>query len=117
MQHFEHGGADAPGLAAPAVAQKGEGPAGTTPQTPQFNAQHDEANHATTGTACVAGADPLKPWRTAQAKCILAGYHASLIDDDAGRPMLIVSRWALCKSFSSVAEVEAWLVRVEGRAS
>lgn len=57
----------------------------------------------------------LKPWRNVQAKCILAGHHASLIDDDAGRPMLIVSRWALCKSFTSVAEVEAWLAQVTGK--
>lgn len=56
----------------------------------------------------------LKPWRTAQAKCTLAGHHASLIEDDAGRPMLIVSRWAMCKAFTSVAEVEAWLGQVTG---
>jgi hypothetical protein len=55
-----------------------------------------------------------KAWLNLQAKCLMAGFPASLIDDDAGQPLLIVSRWALTKSFSSVAEADAWLARVGG---
>jgi hypothetical protein len=55
-----------------------------------------------------------KAWLNLQAKCLMAGFPASLIDDDAGQPLLIVSRWALTKSFSSVAEADAWLRRVGG---
>jgi hypothetical protein len=55
-----------------------------------------------------------KPWLNLQAGCLMAGFPASLIDDDAGQPLLVVSRWALTRSFSSVAEAEAWLARVGG---
>ena len=53
-----------------------------------------------------------KAWSTAQAKCLLAGFTAALIDDDGGKPQLIVSRWALTRAFASPAEAEAWLRRV-----
>ena len=41
-------------------------------------------------------------------------FSASLIDNDAGRPMLVLSRWALFKRFVDLAEAEAWLNRVGG---
>jgi hypothetical protein len=63
-----------------------------------------------------AAADARKPWLTTQAKCLMAGFHASLIEDDGGAPLLVVSRWALTRSFSSVAEAETWLARVGGAA-
>ncbi|MBS0442824.1 MAG: hypothetical protein JSR38_12775 [Proteobacteria bacterium] len=56
----------------------------------------------------------LKPWRTLQARALLAGFHASLIDGDDGRPELVVSRWALTRSFTDLSEAGAWLSRVEG---
>ncbi len=63
-----------------------------------------------------AAADARKPWLTTQAKCLMAGFPASLIEDDAGKPLLVVSRWALTRSFSSVGEAEVWLARVGGKA-
>lgn len=59
----------------------------------------------------------LKPWRTLQAECLLAGFSANLIDGDNGRPLLVVSRWALCKSFDGVAEARVWLAMVTGSAA
>jgi len=59
-------------------------------------------------------ADARKPWRNLQARFQLAKFGASLIDGDDGRPSLVVSRWALCKSFNYPAEAEAWLKRVRG---
>jgi hypothetical protein len=63
-----------------------------------------------------ASTDIRKGWLNVQAKCLMAGFPASLIDDDAGQPLLVVSRWALTRSFSSVAEAETWLARVGGAA-
>lgn len=70
----------------------------------------DEAGHS-------ARMDALKPWKTAQARCLLAGFTAALTDGDDGRPMLVVSRWALCRSFTELDELEAWLRRVTGSAT
>ncbi|MCA0241117.1 MAG: hypothetical protein LCI02_09650 [Proteobacteria bacterium] len=53
-----------------------------------------------------------KAWATVQAQCALAGFKADLIDNDDGCLMLIVSRWALTRSFSLPADVESWLRRV-----
>lgn len=53
-----------------------------------------------------------KAWTTIQARCALSGFKADLIDNDDGCLMLIVSRWALTRSFTSPAEAEAWLQRV-----
>ncbi len=62
------------------------------------------------------GGDPLKPWRTVQARFALAGLTAELVDGDDGQPMLVVSRWALTKCLRSVAEADAWLERFQGGA-
>lgn len=72
---------------------------------------HDEHQHAATA----AGAT-VKRLKTAQALALLAGYGAELTDDDAGRPMLVISRWALTKSFTDATQAEAWLAQVTGRA-
>lgn len=53
-----------------------------------------------------------KTWRTIQAQCLLEGFKADLIEGDDGRPQLIVSRWALCRSFSTPDEAATWLARV-----
>lgn len=64
-------------------------------------------------TASLAGlARRHKLWATAQARCALAGFRADLIDGDDGSPMLVVSRWALCRAFGTPGEVEVWLARV-----
>ena len=59
----------------------------------------------------------LKPWRTLQAECMLAGFSANLIDGDNFRPLLVVSRWALTTAFDDVAQARAWLARVTGSAA
>lgn len=56
-------------------------------------------------------ADPLKAWRTAQARAALAGYQAEVIQLDNGQTGLVLSRWNLTRTFDDVAAVEAWLVR------
>lgn len=56
----------------------------------------------------------LKVWRTAQAQALLAGYTAVLGENDAGRPELIVSRWALTRSFSDLEGFDLWLRRAGG---
>lgn len=55
-----------------------------------------------------------KEWRTAQAQALLAGYAAELGEDDAGRPELIVTRWAMTRAFSDLVEFEHWLLRARG---
>ena len=55
-----------------------------------------------------------KPWLNLQARYLLQKFHASLLDGDDGKPLLVVSRWALCKSFTDLAVAEAWLKRVGG---
>lgn len=58
-----------------------------------------------------------KAWVTAPARATLAGFHASLIDTDCGRPQMVCSRWAMTRAFDNLAEVETWLARVEGKAA
>jgi hypothetical protein len=58
-----------------------------------------------------------KAWSTMQARATLAGFRADLIEGDDGRPMLIVSRWAVCRSFTSLTEAGAWCDQVAGEAA
>ena len=73
-------------------------------------AQGFRGQGTTDNTDCAA-----KPWLRLQAELLLAGFPATLIEGDDGGPLLIVSRWAMTKSFDSVPEAEAWLARVKGR--
>jgi hypothetical protein len=57
---------------------------------------------------------PLKAWKTLQAECLLAGFEASLIDGDDGRPQLVISRGAMTRSFTDLAAAQAWLWRAAG---
>lgn len=54
-------------------------------------------------------------WATAQARATLAGFHASLIETDDGRPQLVCSRWAMTRAFDNLPEVETSLARVTGQ--
>lgn len=67
----------------------------------------------TCDATCSSCADP-KAWRTAQARAALAGYQAVLLD---GRPLLVVTRWNLTRSFNDHAAFETWLARVTGVAA
>lgn len=62
--------------------------------------------------APVADSPALKPWLTARARATLAGFTATLTRTDDGRPELIVSRWALTRAFTDIAELDRWLQRV-----
>lgn len=75
-------------------------------------AEVHEKSIAGTGAVCLDRTAAVKPWLRLQAECLMAGFPASLIDGDNGKPLLVVSRWALCRSFSSAPEAEAWLARV-----
>ena len=59
--------------------------------------------------------DPTKRLATLQARAALAGIVLTPIDDDAGRQVFIVSRWALCTQLDSLDAVSIWLDRVTGR--
>jgi len=61
------------------------------------------------GTTCDA-----KAWATAQARCALLGITATRTEADNGRPLFIVTKWALTRSFESLPELAAWLDQVEG---
>jgi hypothetical protein len=49
---------------------------------------------------------------TIRARCALAGIALHVTTDDRGHPMFVASRWALTRTFESLAEVETWLCRV-----
>ncbi len=63
---------------------------------------------------CRGAASMPKPWLTLQARALLVGLRASLLAGDDGRPELVVSRWAMTRSFRDLREAEAWLVRAGG---
>lgn len=50
-----------------------------------------------------------KKLATAKARTALWGGTLASIDGDDGRPLLIVSRWALCKSFTDLDDVDRFL--------
>lgn len=56
-----------------------------------------------------------KALNTIRARCALLGIVLATTEDDRGRSLFVVSRWAMTRAFSSLAEVESWLVGIEGR--
>lgn len=58
-----------------------------------------------------------KAWATVQAELVLGGWHAALIDGDDGRPLLVVSRWAMTRSFDDLTEAQRWANQVLGSSS
>jgi len=73
-------------------------------------------NQSTTDTADSAGNhDDRKAWLRVQAQLLLAGFLAELTEGDDGQPLLIVTRWALTRSFTNIAEAQIWAARVGGR--
>ncbi len=51
---------------------------------------------------------------TLRASCALAGIAMHFTTDDLGKTMLVASRWALTRTFETLAEVDVWLDRVTG---
>lgn len=54
---------------------------------------------------------------TARARAALAGVTMARIENDAGRMVYIVSRWAMTRELEDLDAVEAWLDRVAGSAA
>jgi hypothetical protein len=52
--------------------------------------------------------DP-KAFSTLQARAALAGITLSVVPNDGGRIVFIVTRWALTREFSHLRDVIAWL--------
>lgn len=59
-------------------------------------------------------ASPAKAFANCQARAAMLGVTLHALPDDGGRTEYIATRWALTKSFAELAEVEAWLGRLEG---
>jgi len=51
----------------------------------------------------------------ARARIALLGGTLHVIDNDRGRPVFVVSRWALTKELADIEAVERWLAQVEPR--
>lgn len=62
-------------------------------------------------TCTEASARERKRIDTARARVALWGGTLVTTDGDDGQPLYIITRWSLTRSFTSVAEVEAWLQR------
>ena len=59
-----------------------------------------------------ASVDRVKLLSSAKAICALWGGVLTEIDDDEGRPLYVVARWSLTRSFHDLDEVMAFLRRV-----
>lgn len=55
-----------------------------------------------------------KAWVTLQAELALAGWQAALTEADDGEPLMVVSRWAMTRSFTDLAEAQTWARQVVG---
>lgn len=55
---------------------------------------------------------PAKRVATAQARAALVGITVDQVQGDFGLE-LVATRWALCKRFSSLEQLEAWLDEVD----
>lgn len=56
-----------------------------------------------------------KTLNTIRARCALLGIVLAVTEDDHGQPLYVATRWAMTRAFSSLTEVEGWLVGIEGR--
>ena len=68
-----------------------------------------------TNAAIVAPAENLgKPFANLRARCALAGIVLSAIENDHGKTVYIVSKWALTRELPDLESVSAWLQKVTG---
>lgn len=63
------------------------------------------------------GEDTGKRFNTLQARAALAGVALAAIEDDAGRPAYVVTRWALTRQLSDLDSVERWMDQLTGAAT
>ena len=105
MAALHHVGAVAPGPVTPCKSDEAAGGSGFL------------GTGTADGSDCASATARRKPWVTVQAGVLVAGYRADLLEGDDGRPLLIISRWALTRSFTEVTDARAWLALVTGRAT
>lgn len=55
-----------------------------------------------------------KQYATLRARCALAGVMLHQIENDYGKTVYIVSRWALCRELPDLESAAAWLDCVTG---
>lgn len=58
----------------------------------------------------------IKEFETLRARAALAGITLHSGRDTLGKDVFVVSRWAMTRTFASLAEVAAWLDTVTGKA-
>lgn len=58
---------------------------------------------------------PDKDFATLQARAALNSVILHKLEDDRGREVYIVSRWALTREMRTLDEVSTWLDRVTGK--
>ena len=56
-----------------------------------------------------------KHFATLQARAALEQVVLLQTTNDHEQPLYVASRWAMCKAFGSLDEVEVWLARVTGK--
>jgi hypothetical protein len=56
-----------------------------------------------------------KQFATLRARAALSGVELYQVDDDVGRPLFIVTKWAMTSAMSTLDDVAAWLARVDGK--
>ena len=110
LQHHLDVGAAAPSLAAAAIGQKGEGPASTTRQTPQFTNQTQHPNDTEIGAVCLDAAGKLKA--TAAAELALRGFSLQELADGS----FAITRWNLCRPCAGLADVRQFIRQIGGAA-
>lgn len=67
--------------------------------------------------ALASRSDQAKARETLRARCALKGIVLQVSADDRGRPEYIVTQGAWTRAFSTTAELEGWVDRVEGKAT
>jgi hypothetical protein len=55
-----------------------------------------------------------KQYATLQARCALAGVSLHRLENDHGKTVFIVSKWALTRELPDLDALSAWLDRVAG---
>lgn len=61
------------------------------------------------GNSAAAEAVDHKRLATARARCALWGGTLTVTEGDDGRPLFVISRWALCRQCVDLDEVDAFL--------
>lgn len=60
-------------------------------------------------------ADADKRFANLRSRAALAGVELYAIDDDAGKPLFVGVKWAMCRHMHSLDEVAEWIGRIDGK--